>query len=76
MIANIVLGMLLVWFTSVLVITIRAGADRREQDAFGSSHAHQRLAIKEDGVAPALTPVEVVAAQPEASEVVSASLTI
>jgi len=76
MIANIVLGMLLVWFTCVLVITIRAGADRREQDALGSSHAHPRLAAKDDVVAPALTSVEVVAAQPEATEVITASLTL
>lgn len=76
MIANIVLGMLLVWFTCVLVITVRAGADRREQDVLASSHAIQRRVVVEEGDAPTLAAGEPSAAQPEAPDVISASLTL
>ena len=75
MIANIVLGMLLVWFTCVLVITVRAGIDRRELDVRASAHNHQRRAVMDEGgAAPLLAPAEPVAVQPEPPEAVSASL--
>ncbi|HUY76622.1 MAG TPA: hypothetical protein VMV29_07605 [Ktedonobacterales bacterium] len=75
MIANIVLGMLLVWFTCVLVITIRAGADRREQDVLVSTRTDQRRIVIDESVGPGLASVEA-AAQPEAAEVITASLTL
>ncbi len=76
MIANIVLGMLLVWFACVLAITIRAGAGRREQDAPGASYARQLSVVKRDSGAPALVAEEVAPAQPEAVDVASPSLTL
>jgi len=75
MIANIVLGMLLVWFTCVLVITIRAGADQREQDVLATARTDQRRVVIEESGGPGLGSVEA-AAQPEAAEIITASLTL
>ncbi len=76
MIANIVLGMLIGWFVCVLVITIRAGAERREHDAFVARQAPQRRSASEDSLASALVAAEAGARSAEAPEIAPVSLMI
>jgi len=75
MIANIVLGMLLAWFVCVLVITIRAGAERREHEAQVARQSPRRRNAAEANMTPALAVVDAGAIPVEAPEVAPVSVT-
>lgn len=76
MIANIVLGMLLVWFTCVLVITVRAGAAPREQDARAVARTLPHRVVDEETGASLRASGEAPATPAEAPDAISASLTL